>query len=164
MLIQQMMLILISGNLFFVVVSALHRGMTFASNFRNSETLAIASRRLAIQLREDAHEAVQATAISPTNLELRKFDQSMIRYKIEGDAVHRLVIASQVGGKNSKDKYAIPLTGQATFSADSKGCSIEIRGATDPKTGESSKSFLTVFCRLMPASYAPSRIEESKNE
>ena len=149
MLIQQLILVSIASSLLLTLVATLHRGLTFSSNFRADEALSLSLRRLAPQFREDIHTTRQVMDSSASKLELKRFDQAIVRYEVTSGAILRELIPDTTDEMKTTDRFYIPKQGIVSIATDGQRCSIQVSGPTDSVSGEAARTRLLVQGQLL---------------
>lgn len=126
MLIQQIVLMSISGALFLVGTKVLHRGFQFAKDCRSQESQLLNTRRLAIQFRQDIQLSTQILNSSSEELELRLLDQSVVRFQFTPPIVRRSLLSEDASTVTGTEEFTLPKNWIAEFRNESERCQLTL--------------------------------------
>lgn len=91
LLIQQLILVAISGMVMMLAIKLIHQSFRFASTYQNSFNDQRVKSLLARQFRTDVHEALTAKLVDENQLELKTLSNSRIVYRIDTSRIIREV-------------------------------------------------------------------------
>ncbi|AMV32411.1 hypothetical protein VN12_09820 [Pirellula sp. SH-Sr6A] len=106
MLIQQLILIGLSGVVTLVAVQLIHRSLSFAGGFQSQFNLGRSTNLLVRQFREDLHDATSISQPSGEELVMKILGGNEVTYRIEEFHLERREIGSNMANAR-RDQFAI---------------------------------------------------------